>query len=47
MPLFKCLENCKEFFIMYVVVQFSGAEYPRVEGNRVNILPSTYGYDGR
>ena len=33
MPLFECLKNCKKFFIVYVVVQFGGAECPRVEGN--------------
>jgi len=46
-PLFEYLKNCEKFFIVYVVVQFGRAECPRVEGNRVNILPSMCGYDGR
>ena len=33
MSLFEHLKDCKKFFIMYVVVQFSRAECPGVEDN--------------
>jgi len=46
MPLFECLKDYKKFFIVYIIVQFSKAECPGVESNRVNILSSAYRYNG-
>ena len=36
-PDFKCFMDGKEFLVVRIIVPFSGAERPRMEGNRVEL----------
>ena len=49
-PDFKCFMDGKEFLVMRIVVPFSGAERPRMEGDGVELSISRtdgmYGSDG-
>ena len=50
MPYFKCFMDGKEFLVMHIVVLFSGAECPRMEGNGVELsiscMNGMYGSNG-
>ena len=46
MPDFECFENCEQFFVVDVIVEFGQGKSPRVKGNWMNFAIS-WRYGGK